>query len=74
MYGWTVWLSTSTSFSTSGVVCQRGVTLLFSDEAPTTVLCPSLAGAQYVTLQRAPLSNGTEHLVVQEIEVNTAGE
>lgn len=72
-----VWVSTSTAYNTSGVLCGSGISLVVaSPAAPVTVYCPSLAGAAYVTLVRnvAALNETlSEPLAVDEVVVMRTG-
>ena len=63
----TVWLSSSSTVG-SGTACGTGISATYSGQVLNTT-CPSVANAQYVTVQRFVAGGGKEYLGIMEMWV-----
>lgn len=63
----TVWISTGTNFSTTGVKCSQGVGIIAGRDGYVT--CPQMNGVNYVTAVRNDPYGRTDNLVLYEMSV-----
>lgn len=69
----TVWLSTSTNFTTTGIKCAQGVNIITNQDGIVT--CPqSTTAYSFVTVQRIDPKGLSDNLVIHELHVIRACE